>query len=306
MSSPPALLVQGLTRTYGVGKRGIRDVSLRIDEGDIYGFLGPNGAGKTTAMRCILGLIRRDAGHVEIFGDSNPTSMRQRVGAIIETPAFHPWMSGWMNLEQSALYLGLPSHDVQAHVERVLQRVGLLERSRDPTANYSMGMRQRLGIARALLGQPRLLVLDEPTNGLDPKGMREVRDLVRSLAMHDGLTIFVSSHLLSEIQAIGTRVGILVEGELRAQGRVQDLLQRDGQHPRVRLSALDPAALKRCLAEQGGIDFVEEDSQGVLDVRVVAGSIPSLVRTLVEQGISLTSVVPQERSLEDAFLELTS
>jgi len=257
-------------------------------------------------MRCILGLIRRDAGHIEIFGDSNPISMRKKVGAIIETPAFHPWMSGWMNLEQSALYLGLPDHEVQTQVERVLQRVGLLERSRDPASNYSMGMRQRLGIARALLGQPRLLVLDEPTNGLDPKGMREVRDLVRSLALHDGLTVFVSSHLLTEIQAIGTRVGILVEGELRAQGRVQDLLQRDGNSPRVRISALDPAELKRCLDEQTGVELVDQDSQGAVDIRVNSGSIPDLVRTLVEQGISLTGVVPQERSLEDAFLELTS
>jgi len=306
MSSPPALLVQGLTRTYGVGKRGIQDVSLRIDEGDIYGFLGPNGAGKTTAMRCILGLIRRDAGHVEIFGDADPISMRQHVGAIIETPSFHPWMSGWQNLEQSALYLGLPEHEIQQQVDRVLQRVGLLERSRDPASNYSLGMRQRLGIARALLGQPRLLVLDEPTNGLDPKGMREVRDLVRSLALHDGLTVFVSSHLLSEIQAIGTRVGILVEGELRAEGRVQDLLARGDKAPRVRISALDPQALKRCVTEHVGAEIVEEDSQGSLDVRLVTGSVPELVRAMVDQNISLTRVVPQERSLEDAFLELTS
>ena len=211
-----------------------------------------------------------------------------------------------MNLEQSALYLGLAEPEISAEVERVLQRVGLLERSRDPAANYSMGMRQRLGIARALLGQPRLLVLDEPTNGLDPKGMSEVRDLVRSLALHDGLTVFVSSHLLSEIQAIGTRVGILVEGELRAEGRVQDLLQRDQQVPRVRVSALEPSKLAHCLSEAEGVEVVETDSHGAVEVRLMKGSVPELVESLVSHGVALTGVVPQERSLEEAFLELSS
>ena len=216
-----ALQTDGLTRRFG-SRTAVDRVSLRVEEGDIYGFLGPNGAGKTTAIRCILGLIRRDAGEVRIFGEAHPVRQRRGVGAVVETPAFHLGLSGRANLLRAAAYAGAPAGDV----ERVLALTGLADRAGDRVRAYSLGMRQRLGIARALLGRPRLLVLDEPTNGLDPRGMHDVRRLLARLAAEEGLTVFVSSHLLAEVQQLCNRVGILHRGRLVALGTVAELRAR--------------------------------------------------------------------------------
>ena len=303
MTAIPALEVDHLTRTFG--SRGIHDLTLRVDAGDVYGFLGPNGAGKTTAMRCILGLIRKDAGEVRIFGESDPVRARAHVGALVESPAFHPWMSGRDNLLLATAYAGLSEQEGSREVNRVLERVGLTERGQERTSAYSLGMRQRLAIARTLIGQPRLLLLDEPTNGLDPKGMHEVRELVRSLAMHDGLTVFVSSHLLSEIQAIGTRVGILHEGRLKAEGRVDELIRTQKDRIEVTLTSTEPRRLHQALTDRPDTDVLDAYTPDETRVRVVSSDVSSLIEDLVKAGIPLTSVIPSNRSLEEVFLEVT-
>ncbi|MCB9664756.1 MAG: ABC transporter ATP-binding protein [Alphaproteobacteria bacterium] len=301
-----ALHVEGLTRAYGA-RVVVDDLHLTVEQGDVYGFLGPNGAGKTTAMRCMLGLIRKDAGQVRFFGESDPVRARRFVGAIIETPAFHPWMSGLRNLQQAAAYAGLSGAGARAEIDRVLARVGLAERARDRAGTYSLGMKQRLAIARALLGGPRILLLDEPTNGLDPRGMREMRELIRSLALHDRITIFVSSHLLAEVQAICNRVGIIQEGTLRAEGRVDALLGEGLDVDVVELGSPDPEALEGIVAGIDGADVLGPGRSGRLLVRVGAGlARDAFVAELVARGARLDAVVPTERNLEDVFLEVTA
>ncbi len=270
-----ALEVRGLTRRFG-GRTAVRELDLTVHEGDVYGFLGPNGAGKTTAMRCILGLIRSDSGTIRIFGEQG-LAARRHVGALVETPTFHSWLSGRRNLELSCAYAGLTGSAARGEVDRVLERVGLAERARDRAGAYSLGMKQRLAIARALLGKPRLMLLDEPTNGLDPQGMREVRELVRSLALHDRITVFLSSHLLAEVQAICNRVAILTEGALRAEGAALDGVTPEGP-----------------------------GREGRLRLRVQGLEIPELVRRLVAANVPVGSVVPEKRDLEEVFLEVTT
>lgn len=300
-----ALEVRHLTRRYG-DRVVVDDLSLTVQPGDVYGFLGPNGAGKTTAMRCMLGLIRRDSGEVCIFGESDPVRARRHVGAIIETPAFHGWMSGRRNLEQAAWYAGLTPSEAGREIDRVLERVGLSRRAEDQAQTYSLGMKQRLAIARALLGRPRLMFLDEPTNGLDPRGMREMRDLIRSLALHDQITILVSSHLLPEVQQIGNRVGIIQEGRLRAEGRVEELLVVGSEQEVVELASPDAERLQRVLAGISGVVVLDTGRVDRPRVRCGDRSVPELVAALVAEGVEISAVVPCQRDLEDVFLEVTA
>ena len=199
----------------------LRDLSLTVRPGELYGFLGPNGAGKTTAIRCILGLLAPSAGQVSIFGEHDPVQRLRHVGAMVETPAFHEFLSGRENLSLSSAYAGI----VEPAFDRVLDHVGLRDRADDRVSDYSLGMRQRLGLARALLGSPRLLILDEPTNGMDPRGIKDVRDLLLRLSEEHQTTVFISSHLLSEVQQLCTRVGILDRGVLVSESVVDDDLE---------------------------------------------------------------------------------
>jgi ABC-2 type transport system ATP-binding protein len=298
-----ALETRGLTRKYGE-RFAVRDLDLQVRTGDIYGFLGPNGAGKTTAMRAILGLIRRDAGSVKFFDQSDELAGRCHVGAIIEVPAFHEWLSGRENLQLSALYAGLAGAAANAEIDRVLERVGLTERAKDRSGAYSLGMKQRLGIARALLGKPRLLLLDEPTNGLDPKGMREMRELVRSLAMHDGLTVFISSHLLSEVQAICNRVGILAGGTLRAEGKVEELLA-DTATAILEVGSTETERLRAVASAIPGVTVLGAGTAGRVRLSYGETPIPTISKALFEAGLPIDALVPIQRNLEDVFLELT-
>lgn len=298
----PALEIRGLTRRYGK-VAAVEDLDLTVHEGDIYGFLGPNGAGKTTALRAALGLIRRDKGEVRLFGMSDPLKARTKVGAIIETPAFHGWMSGRENLLQAGWLSGQRGAVLEREVARVLERVELTERAKDPAETYSLGMRQRLGIARALLGRPRLLVLDEPTNGLDPRGMREVRELVRSLAARDAITVLISSHLLAEVQAMCNRVGILQRGRLRAEGEVASLLAAQSGTGIVEVAATDMAALRQALPQ--GVEDLGAGSEGRLRLQLGALEPHALNAQLVAAGVAVTALVPERRSLEDVFMEVT-
>ena len=220
MKASDALVTIGLSREFG-RRVALRDLSLKIRPGELYGFLGPNGAGKTTAIRCILGLLSPSAGQVSIFGEHDPVQRLRNVGAMVETPAFHEFLSGRENLSLSAAYAGMGELDFDS----VLDNVGLRDRADDRVSDYSLGMRQRLGLARALLGAPRLLILDEPTNGMDPRGIKEVRDLLLGLSEHHQTTVFISSHLLSEVQQLCTRVGILDRGVLVSESVVDDDLE---------------------------------------------------------------------------------
>ncbi len=220
MKASDALVTIGLGRNFG-DRKALCDLSIAVRSGEVYGFLGPNGAGKTTAIRCILGLLSPHAGSVSIFGETDEVRRRKRVGAMVETPAFHTFLSGRANLALSAAYAG----EDTANLDGLFERVGLLERADDRVADYSLGMRQRLGLARALIGDPKLLILDEPTNGMDPRGIKEVRDVLLGLSRDCGVTIFVSSHLLAEVQQMCSRVGILHAGRLVSECSVDGDLE---------------------------------------------------------------------------------
>ncbi|MSP54218.1 MAG: ABC transporter ATP-binding protein [Myxococcales bacterium] len=298
---PSALRVRGLERRYA-GKSVVRGLDLDVKVGDLYGFLGPNGAGKTTAIRCMLGLIRKDAGEVEILGEANPVRQRAGVGSMVETPRFHEWLSGRANLQLACAYAGNASG-----VDEALTRVGLSERADDAVRGYSLGMKQRLGIARALVGSPKVLILDEPTNGLDPRGMREIRDLLMELVRRDRLTVFVSSHLLAEVEAMCNRVGIIDRGVLKAEGRVVDLLAGRGDVTEVEVGVSDRAlALAVIDATDGRARIIGEGEDGRLLVGLTALDVSAFNQRLVEAGVGVTALVPRNRSLEDLFLEVTS
>lgn len=292
-----ALVTTGLTRRFGQ-RTAVSDLSLCVQEGDVYGFLGPNGAGKTTAIRCILGLIRSHGGEVTVFGETNPVRQRMHVGAMVETPAFHRWMSAEDNLARAAAFAGIGRDGIDA----ALERVGLSGRGRDRVGGYSLGMRQRLGIARALLSKPKLLILDEPTNGLDPRGMKEIRDLLATLARDEGLTIFISSHLLAEVEQLCSRVGILEHGCLIAEGTPAELA---GRQQVAEIGATDRDALRAALASLS-IDVLAEGEQGRLRVSLASLSAAQLNRRLIDAGVEINALIPGGRSLEDLFLSLTS
>jgi ABC-2 type transport system ATP-binding protein len=299
-----ALLTSGLTKRYG-DVDVVRDLDLRIERGELYGFLGPNGAGKTTTIRMALGLIHPTDGGVHLLGRSMTGGERsyalRRTGAMIEEPSFYRFLSGRRNLEAFAR-AGRDRTDVRrrlGRIDEVLDRVGLADAATKRVRAYSQGMRQRLGIALALLGEPDMLVLDEPTNGLDPSGMREIRTLLRSLA-DAGTTVFVSSHLLGEVEAVCDRVGVLSRGRLVAEGPPSTL--RGGDRA-IRAEVDDVERALRLVAElpgveaartASGISFTLSDSVEPADVNAA----------LVGGGVRVSAFVPQRRSLEDVFLEL--
>jgi ABC-2 type transport system ATP-binding protein len=240
----------------GVSKRfksvqAVVDVTFDVRRGRCLGWLGPNGSGKTTLIRCMLGLARVSEGTIRLRGHRMPEERRralQRVGGLVEEPRFYPYLSGRRNLQVWASFYGGEAHE---HVDRALDRVGLAARARTPVKHYSQGMRQRLGVARSLLNDPELLVLDEPTNGLDPAGMAEFRDLIRSFVDDEGRTVFVSSHLLDEVQKMADDIAIVNAGRLVTHGSVKDLVAGGGR--RLRLRVDDPA---RAGAVVERLDFV--------------------------------------------------
>jgi len=299
-----ALETSGLAKRYG-DTDVVADLDLRVERGELYGFLGPNGAGKTTTIRMALGLIHPSRGDARLLGRSVSGPERsdalRRTGAMIEEPSFYRFLSGRRNLEAFAR-AGRDRGDVRdrlARIDETLDRVGLRDAGNKRVKAYSQGMRQRLGIALALLGRPEMLVLDEPTNGLDPSGMREIRRLLRSLA-DDGTTVFVSSHLLGEVEAVCDRVGVLSRGRLVAEGPPASL-RGEGRSLRIEVDDVERAmralaALAGVEATQapGGVSCTLSDSIGPADVNA----------SLVGAGVRVSALVPERRSLEDVFLEL--
>jgi ABC-2 type transport system ATP-binding protein len=281
-----------------------------VEPGTLYGFLGPNGAGKTTTIRMALGLVFPSAGAVEVLGESvfgsegHSQEALRRVGALVEEPAFWRYLSGRRNLEYFARAAG-PRADRDARlarVDEVLRIVGLTAAADKKVKAYSQGMRQRLGIAQALLGEPDVLMLDEPTNGLDPHGMREVRDLLRTLA-DGGTTVFVSSHLLADVETMCDRVGVLARGRLVAEGPPSKL--RAGSD-RLRIEVSDEAKARRILARVRGTGLDDATGPaGVLRVRLTAPATAARVNAaLVRGGVGVTALMPEHERLEDVFLEL--
>jgi len=290
-----------LVETSGLGKRyasitAVRDLNISVRRGEVYGFLGPNGAGKTTTLRMLLGLIKPSSGTAKVLGEEpgSPDGL-QGVGALVESPAFYPYLSGRDNLRVMARYCGV-SHQ---RVDEVLSQVELAGRARDKFKKYSLGMKQRLGVAAALLKDPELLILDEPTNGLDPKGMADMRALIRRVG-HGERTVLLSSHLLGEVQQVCDRVGVIHKGELVTEGTVDEL--RGGGGILVKAEPLEEA---RKLA--ASLEWVEgamiEDGMLVLDAD--PEKAPEINARLVSAGLRVSELRSVERSLEDAFLELT-
>ncbi len=296
------MTVSGLSRFYGK-RAAVSRLNIRVDTGDLYGFLGPNGSGKTTAIRAILGLIAKSEGTVDLFGDRDPVRQRAEVGAMVETPTFNDWLSGRNNLRIAAAYAG---RGTPAEIDEVLERVGLRERAAERVRGYSLGMRQRLGIARALLGKPKLLILDEPTNGLDPRGMVEVRLLLKDLVRRDGLTVFVSSHLLVEVEMMCNRIGILDRGVLKAEGSMEELLATLGGVEEVQVGVVDRPAALRVFERLGGVEVVGDGDHDRLRLHLRGRDAAEVNRALVAAGVAVSALVPKARTLEEIFLSVTS
>lgn len=291
----------------------IKGVSFDVGAGEVFGFLGPNGAGKTTTIRMLVNLIRPTEGSISICGLSlrdKPFEALRQVGCIVENPELYPYLTGWENLEHFARMIpGV----TEARIREVVAIVGMEQRIGDKVKTYSLGMRQRLGIAQALLGSPKLLILDEPTNGLDPQGIKEMREFIRRLAQ-EGLSVFVSSHLLAEIQLMCDRVAIISHGEVIAVGEVKDLIERPVStvmwHAAPRETALEviagfPGVL---VAEAGeGLQAELKGTGAEQGIRTEMGTedIPVLSRTLQNHGVSLYEVSIKHPTLEELFLRLT-
>lgn len=292
----------------------IEDVTFDVREGEIFGFLGPNGAGKTTTIRMLVDLIKPSSGIIKVCGyDVNKQQEKalRYVGSIVENPEVYTYLTGWENLEHFArMQPGIDKNRIQ----EVVDIVRLDQRIHDKVRTYSLGMRQRLGIAQALLGRPKLLILDEPTNGLDPKGIKELRQFIRELA-EDGLAVFVSSHLLSEIQLLCDRVAIISRGRVLAVGEVEDLVAANAKYVIWDLEPADAGRLQ--LARRGGIEVVEH-ADAVLDDTIIAGmgsgsvvtrmeeeGIAETVSMLVQAGVAVQGVHKINPTLEQLFLKMT-
>jgi ABC-2 type transport system ATP-binding protein len=300
-----AVRTRGLTKRYG-HQVAVDAVDLAVPTGAVYGFLGPNGSGKTSTIRVLLGLAAATAGDIELLGEPMPARWRHvlpRVGALVEGPAFYPWMSGPANLVR----LDAADRDADGRTRRIrvheaIERVGLTNAGRKKVKAYSLGMKQRLGIAAALLRPRDLLVLDEPTNGLDPQGTREVRSLVRSLAA-DGTTLVVSSHLLAEIEQVCSHVGVMSAGRLVAQGTLAEL--GGGGARRLVVTTPDPADAVRVLSAAGLRPSVDGGGTVRAELGPTSPPVEDLVAALVAAQVRVRGVVEAHDSLEDRFVALT-
>jgi len=307
-----AVETRGLTKKFG-RQRAVDGVDLAVPRGSVYGFLGPNGSGKTTTIRVLLGLAAATAGQVRLLGRDMPHHGREvlpRVGALVEGPGFYPYLSGEANLRRlDTANRYAPSATRDARVAAALDRVGLSHAAHKKVRAYSLGMKQRLGIANALLSPRELLVLDEPTNGLDPQGTREVRTLVRSLA-EGGTTVFVSSHLLAEVEQMCTHAAVMSVGRLVAHGSLEEL--RGAGQPRVRVLTPDPAAARGVLVRLGLVPETEtrpgDGDQASAVVAVMPDGAPpaeDIAAALVGAGVRLRRFAVEAASLEDRFVALT-
>jgi ABC-2 type transport system ATP-binding protein len=295
----PPIEVRGLVKRYGE-LTAVAGVDLTVNAGDVYGYLGPNGAGKTTSLRMMLGLIRPTAGSVRLFGRDPQESVHalQGVAGFVEAPTFYPYLNARRNLELLAAFDG---DGAAARIDAALETVELTDRAKDRVGGYSHGMRQRLGIAGALLRDPKLLLLDEPATGLDPAGMRDMRLLIRRLA-DDGMTVLLSSHILTEVEDVCNRVAIVRTGKIVYEGEIADLKRGAGTVYRLETTD-DDRAIAVCKAQRGVADVRVEHGRICFsaDERAVA----ELSQALVEAGALIHALAPQSVTLEDLFFSLT-
>ena len=294
------LRTRNLSKRFG--KRwAVRDLNIHVCRGDVFSFLGPNGAGKSTTIRMVLTLLMPSSGSIEIFGEDlqkNRSAVLSRVCGIVEKPDFYLYLSAYQNLEiLGSMTRGIRSHEIM----EALELVGLTSRAFEKVKTFSHGMKQRLGIAQALLTKPELIILDEPTAGLDPQGMKEVRDLVRKLSVESKMSIFLSTHLLSEVEQVATRMAVINRGELIAQGSVSELIGREPTDYSIQVCP-DDSALKLMRT----LSWVEvlSSEMGKVEVRVEGGRASELNRFLITNGMEVTSFYPH-RTLEDFFLKIT-
>ncbi len=294
-----AIETRSLTRRFG-RVLAVDDLNLTVETGQVYGFLGPNGAGKTTTIRLLLDLVRPTRGEVFIYGRSvaRDHSVLQRVGAQVEDATFYPFLSGRRNLEVLAQIAGI---EPDRRIDTLLEQAGLTERARDRVRTYSTGMRQRLGLAAALLSDPSLLLLDEPTSGMDPAGMASVREFIKSLPTQ-GKTVFLSSHLLSEVEQVCNRVAIINRGQVVAEGSVRALLEQS-KRANLLVEAAPIEAARAALADWSPVQ--DEGRPGWLRLAGVADDAPAVTRRLVEAGVEVLQIVRQRQTLEEFFLAVT-
>src|SRR3989441_3284645 len=294
-----AVETRGLTKRYSTGVLAVADLNLLVRTGEVYGFLGPNGAGKTTTLRMLSGLLRQTSGSATVAGGvpGSPGSLA-RMGAMVETPAFYPYLSGRDNLRVVARYAGVP----RSRIEPVLQQVDMTDRARHKFRTYSTGMKQRLGVAAALLKEPELLILDEPTSGLDPQGTVEMRELIKELR-HGGRTVLLSSHLLNEVELTCDRVGVIAKGQLVAEGTVDELRAGSGGSALlIRATPLDQA--RRLVESLVKPEQVRVEGDALL-LSLDPSQAASINRRLVSDGVDVSELRVSEQSLEDVFLQLT-
>lgn len=295
-----AIEFNDLTKTFGTGKKqvaAVKGLNLQIESGQVYGFLGPNGAGKTTTIRMMMDLIRPTRGRVQLFGrNSREADSLKRVGGLIEGPAFYPYLSGRENLNVLADLRGITD---KTRVTTLLKQVGLTQAADRRASQYSLGMKQRLGLAAALLHNPDLVVLDEPTNGLDPAGIQEMRADIRALATEHGKTVFLSSHLLNEVEQVCDRVAIVYKGEIVREGKVADLV---GDKSRVRVEVESPEQVAATLRGQWSVHL---NGDRAVYVEATRADAPIINRQLVEAGIDVYQLQLEKQSLEEYFLEVT-
>jgi ABC-type multidrug transport system ATPase subunit len=289
----------GLSKRYR-GTLAVDAISFKVEKGQVFGFLGPNGSGKTTTIGMLLGIINPTGGSIKLFDQYGMDALhtaRQKIGATLETPNFYPYLSGYENLRVVAKIKNVET----SRIDQALDAVGLGTRKKDEFRKYSLGMKQRLAIAGAMLGDPELVILDEPANGLDPEGMREIRDIILGLAA-DGRTIFLSSHLLNEVERTCTHVAIIKKGRIIHQASMAALTQRATS---ALVRAPDPAAL--LIAARGYTGAISAALEGdLVVVELRDADLAALNRHLGENGIYVSYLAPRVASLEDAFMELTA
>lgn len=304
----PVLQIEHLTKTLG-GREILHDISFDTFEGEVFGFLGPNGAGKTTTIKIVSGLLTLEGGTVTVAGhdlSSDYEGALSQIGAIVENPEFYKYMSGWDNLLLYANLRGVP----ESRVREMVHLVGLDNRIREKVGRYSLGMRQRLGVAQAMMHHPKLLILDEPTNGLDPAGIKALRDILKNLAHNAGVSVVVSSHLMSEMELMCDRVGIIVNGQLRSVHPIEELVAASApDRAEFLLRVSDPARAMELLGRMQAVQLLSAEG-GMLDLTVPSSladaTLANVNRTLVFGGVGLYTVSRKEnRRLEDVYIELT-
>ena len=300
-----ALQIENLCKTFGSGKKrveAVKNLELAVEPGQVFGFLGPNGAGKSTTIRMLMDLIRPTQGRALVYGQDvrrEPVVLR-RVGALVEGACFYNFMNGRDNL------MVLSRTAADGNLERIdvlLEQVGLSDRANRNVGGYSTGMKQRLGIAAALLSDPDLIILDEPTNGLDPAGIQEMRGFIRSLAHEHGKTVFLSSHLLTEVEQVCDRVAIIHHGKLVRMGKVKELLAGEHQWLRLQVSPLEKAL--QLLSENWTVR-ADPVSEGWLQIQSDPETSPEIVRRLVAQDIDVHQIVAEQQTLEAYFMAVTN